>query len=469
MLIIERTSPLKHVLSSDSCIGYFDENKQTIVYTDASPVGISCILLQKNPGTEAAKIISYSSRALSPAEQKYSQIERECLSIVYACEHNRLYLFGRSFTIFNDHKPIVNTLNNPKSKVPLRIERLTLRLQGFTFDLKHVTTDANISDYPSRHPFHERSKEQSSTEKYVNFVGKFACPNAISIDDVKRETIKDDILQHVIKLSRNNTWYTLDETERYPELKKHHALLTSFRHIADELTLSAENDIILKGNRIVLPYTYQRVAIKLAHSGHMGIVKTKALLRSKVYFPDMDAMVAEEIKSCLSCQAVGKQNPPAKLNLTPTPKATWETVNVDYLGPLPNGTYLFVLIDQHSKYPVVHFVRNTSAESLIPILTKIISTFGIQKTLISDNGPPFKSFRVAEFMNQYGIKHKRITPRWPQSNGQVERFMKPLMKVIRTAHLERRDWTSAVYNFLFAYRNTPPPPPTAPYKYPPPS
>ena len=152
------------------------------------------------------------------------------------------------------------------------------------------------------------------------------------------------------------------ETERYPELKKHHAILTSFRHIADELTLSAENDIILKGNRIVLPYTYQRVTIKLAHSGHMGVVKTKALLRFKVYFPDMDAMVAEETKCCLSCQAFGKPNLPVKL--TPTPKATWETVN---LGPLPNGRYIFVLIfDQHLKYPVVHFVRNTSAESLMP-------------------------------------------------------------------------------------------------------
>ena len=36
---------LKSALSSESCIAYFDDSKQTMIYTDASPRGISCILL----------------------------------------------------------------------------------------------------------------------------------------------------------------------------------------------------------------------------------------------------------------------------------------------------------------------------------------------------------------------------------------------------------------------------------------
>ena len=451
---VDTFTKLKTILTSESCIGYFDENNDTIVYADASPFGVSSILLQKQPGTQDAKIISYSSRALSPAEQKYSQIERECLAIVYACEHNRLYVYGRHFTIYNDHKPIVNTLNNPKSKVPLRIERLTLRLQGYNFDLKHVKGEDNIADYPSRHPYNTHP-DQSNVESYIKFVGSLACPNAISLDEIKRETLKDDVLQQVAHLSRTNTWYKLDEITKYPELQKHYATLNSYRRVAKEITVSTDNDILLKDNRIILPEVYQKIAIKLAHSGHMGIVKTKSLLRSKIYFPNIDKMTEEEIRNCLPCQAVGKQNTPAPLNITPTPKHVWEIINTDYLGPLPNGWYLFVLIDQKSKYPEVEFIRNTSADTLIPCLKRIISTFGIPDTIISDNGPPFTSYQLKEFFRHYGINHRRITPRWPQSNGQVERFMKPLMKVIQTAHLERRDWKSAVYDFLFAYRNTP--------------
>ena len=61
-----------------------------------------------------------------------------------------------------------------------------------------------------------------------------------------------------------------------------------------KLTISTDNDLILKSNRIVLPIPYQRIAVKLAHIGHLGVVKTKALLRSKSYFPGMDKAVEDE-------------------------------------------------------------------------------------------------------------------------------------------------------------------------------
>ena len=445
---------LKNSLTSESCNAYFDERKETFVYTDASPVGISSIILQKSSEKNDPKIISYSSRALSTAEQHYSQIERECLSIVYACEHNRLYLYGRPFVVFNDHKAIVNLLNNPKAKVPLRIERMTLRLQGYTFNLKHVKGAENISDYPSRHPFNKNIQNQE-VEEYINFVGGYACPNALSLDEIKRETLKDPVLQQVANLTRTHTWYKLDKIDDYPELKVYEHKLKLYKRVANELTISTDNDLILKSNRIVLPIPYQRIAVKLAHIGHLGVVKTKALLRSKSYFPGMDKAVEDEISRCMSCQAVGRGNPPAQLNITPTTKETWDTVNIDYLGPLPNGVYVFVIMDQKSKFPDVEFVHNTSATVLIKALERIISTYGIPNTVISDNGPPFQSHRIREFMEKYSINHQKITPRWPQSNGEVERFMTSITKIIRTAYIEHKNWKSEVHQFLFAYRNAP--------------
>ena len=146
----EAFSKLTNMLNSESCISIFEDNKKTFLFTDASPYGISAILMQKSAGHNDAKIITYSSRSLITAEQNYAQIERECLSIVYGCERNRLYLIRQMFTVFNGHKALINILNKPTATVRLRIERLTLRLQGFNFNLEHIKSGENISDYPSK-------------------------------------------------------------------------------------------------------------------------------------------------------------------------------------------------------------------------------------------------------------------------------------------------------------------------------
>ena len=63
-----------------------------------------------------------------------------------------MYLLGQEFTIYSDHKAIINILNNPRSVVLLRIERLTLRLQAYDFKLADIKGEFSISDYPTRHP-----------------------------------------------------------------------------------------------------------------------------------------------------------------------------------------------------------------------------------------------------------------------------------------------------------------------------
>lgn len=447
---------LRTSLTSKSCIAYYDPKKETTIYTDASPVGISAVIIQNTPNKDDHKLISYSSRALTPTEQRYSQIERECLAIVYACEHNKLYLFGTTFNMFSDHKPIVNLLNNPNSTVPLRIERMTLCLQGYKFDLQHVKGENNISDYPSRHPYSNAIEENNNEiEQYVNFVTKYACPNALSIEDIREETKKNPVLQIVADLVRHNSWYKLEQLHRHPHIKEYLQKITPYRNIKDQLTVNKESDLLLKLNRIVIPETLENTILQLAHVGHLGITKTKTLLRSKVYFPNIDEKTERLIKYCAACQIQTKPVQPAKLSITKTPTAVWETANIDYLGPLPNGYYLIVLIDQLSKFPIVEAIRNTSADLLIDFLQRTIATFGIPNTIISDNGPPFKSYKLRKFFNKLRIKHQRITPLWPQANSQAESFMKPLMKAVRTAYFERANWKKQLQNFLFTYRNAP--------------
>ena len=126
----------------------------------------------------------------------------------------------RSFKIYSDHKPIVNLLNNPNSIEPLHIEKMTLRLQGYLFDLQHVKGENNISDYPSRHPIVNQPTDDE-IKQYVNFVSKHTCPNALSINDICNVTQKDPVLQIVADLICQNSWCKLDQSNQYPAIKDH--------------------------------------------------------------------------------------------------------------------------------------------------------------------------------------------------------------------------------------------------------
>ena len=101
---------------------YFNPRLPSELWVDASPVGVSGILIQNG------KIVFYGSRALSPTEQRSSQTEREALACVFGCEHFHLYLFGKEFTLITDHAPRESIFNNMKSIHNARLERFRLKL-----------------------------------------------------------------------------------------------------------------------------------------------------------------------------------------------------------------------------------------------------------------------------------------------------------------------------------------------------
>ena len=72
---------MKHVLTTETTMAYFDSSKNTELYVDASPFGHGAILTQ-TPGQQDTKVIAYASRSLTDTESRYSQIERESPAIV---------------------------------------------------------------------------------------------------------------------------------------------------------------------------------------------------------------------------------------------------------------------------------------------------------------------------------------------------------------------------------------------------
>ena len=429
---------IRNSLTETANNAYFDPAKHTEILVDASPVGVSAILVQNN------RPVVFASRALSPVECRYSQIEREALAVTWSCEHLNVYLQGRPFTCYTDHKPLVGIWQ--KSNLPLRLARWALRLQSYDIDLKYRPGHDNPADYMSRHPI-SPSSFRNQAEDYVNFVAKNSAPCAIPLQTLRTATAEDPTLQYVITACEQGYW------PRDPATTVDRSTVSSLRAALHELTV--QDNLLLKDTKIVIPKSLQSQVIALAHEGHQGITKTKALLRSKVWFAGLDKDTETVIRDCIPCQANSRTVQYAPVEMTPMPNRPWECVSADFCGPLPSGEYLFVVTDQYSKFPIVDIVRSTSAPSIIPRMEKIFSMFSYPEVIKTDNGPPFNSEAWSEYLKSVGCKHRKVTPLWPQANGQVEAFNKPLMKSIRAAHVQGLPWQRELQTFLQAYRVTP--------------
>ena len=101
----------KEIVVGALVLEYYRQRAPTIVSCDAS-FGIGAVLLQVRSDGQRAPI-TYISRAVTCTEQRYSQIEKECPAMTWACEKFHCYLFGSEerFVIETDHKPLVSIMN----------------------------------------------------------------------------------------------------------------------------------------------------------------------------------------------------------------------------------------------------------------------------------------------------------------------------------------------------------------------
>ena len=159
------------------------------------------------------------------------------------------------------------------------------------------------------------------------------------------------------------------------------------------------------GDKLIIPVALRDRILKIAHEAHLGITKTKQLLRTKVWWPGLDRQVEEMANGCDVCQLVGGRQP-VKEPLIPTgiPRNPWENIHVDLYGSLPDGNYVFGIINETSE--------------------------------------GFKSF-----LKEIGSQQRLVTPYWPHANGEIEQFFRNVGKVIRGCVLQGRDYREGLQTF----------------------
>lgn len=437
---------LKTALSTKTTLGYFDPKKPTTIFVDGSPIGLGAVLTQEDMLTKEVTPIHYASCPLTPTQARYPQIDREALSIYWAIKRFHLFVYGTDFKVITDHKPLVTLFNNPSSKPSARIERWLLDLQQYRFTVEYRPGPSNPADYPSRHPVGDPESQnfEDESEEHISFIAKNAVPKAVTLSEIESAVAKDPTLQAVMSAVKSGCWHKAPPNVSLSELSR-------YEQVKEQLTCT--DTVLLKSDRLVVPAALQERIVDIAHEGHLGIVKTKALLREKVWFPCMDRMVETKVKACLPCQIVTPTYTREPLQMSVLPDNPFDEVSVDFA--YANGETLLLVIDDYSRFPFVEPVSSTSASAVIPKLDQLFATFGTPRVVKSDNGPPFNGEEFAKFAQVLGFRHRKVTPLWPRANGEVERFVKTLKKYIKAAKTEGRNWRKELQAFLRNYRTTP--------------
>ena len=280
-------------------------------------------------------------------------------------------------------------------------------------------------------------------ELVTNALIRSDLPNSVTTDDAVHATRQDSTLQLLTKAV----------PKRYivPTEKQ----LQSYKSVFQELSVE-DSGIVLRGDLIVVPKALQQKVVQLAHEGHQGIVKTKQLIHSTIWFPGTDAAVQEAVERCLLCQTATDTKQKEPLLPTGLPTAPWLRVTTDLFGSIAGGQeYVLVVQDLYSRYPAVEIVHSTSAKAVLPAMDRMMSMLGIPEYVASDNGPQYNSDVFKQFARYMGFEHGSKIPLAPWTNGMVEHFMHNMVKVLQTSQKQHLSWLQELQRFLRSYRATP--------------
>ncbi|KAJ8409836.1 hypothetical protein AAFF_G00218950 [Aldrovandia affinis] len=210
------------MLSMAPALAYYDITKVTVVSANASSFGLGAALLQVHDGK--LKPVAFGSRTLTDAERRYSQIDKEFLAAVWACEQFALYLQVRAVHMPGKQLVLADTL--------------------------------------SRNPLQNSgsSETEAEVQAYVEAVMTSRPLSKTKLDTIREATRADTDMQMVICYNH----------EGWPK----HVPYQLKGYSAARAALSAEDGLLLYGDRIAIPASLREEVLEQIHRGHQGLTKT---------------------------------------------------------------------------------------------------------------------------------------------------------------------------------------------------
>ena len=299
---------IKSVISSLPVLAYFDAKSEHTIQCDASKQGLGAVLLQEG------RPVMYISRTLTETEQRYSNIERELLAVVFALERLNHYTAGYRVKVETDHEPLTSIWKKPISSTSARVQRLLLRLLQYDIDIHYLPGKNNvIADALSRvSPLPPKAADI----KAINCIAENELSVNIPASKTKMEefqdsTSKDITLQELAKTVHKG-WPS--ERKDCPEILHPY---WNYREC-----ISLENGLLFKDDRLIVPEAERCQILELLHYGHYGIKRTQDRAKESVFWPDISRDIENKVKDCAICQENSTSQTKEPMHSHDVPKRT---------------------------------------------------------------------------------------------------------------------------------------------------
>jgi transposase InsO family protein len=499
---IEIIKRLKLMLATAPVLVYPDPDRYFILDTDASDTAIGGELLQYFDGEERA--ITYSSYALTAAQRKYCTTRKELLAVIRFTRQFRHYLLGRRFVVRTDHNSLVWLMGfkNIEGQLARWLEELA------QYDMvllhrpgkEHLNADAlsripdnlnQCANYDGEIPVydlpcHPCAYCQRADKQWARFGEDIDYVKPLAVRTLRVNLVTPDTQQvsnwvpnyspqELKEKQRNDSelsvvirWLTGDAPTQ-AELaisglaEKHYWRMRDQLEFRDGVLFYRWEDVLEPRYLLVVPYDLRTDVLCLAHdaksAGHMGRNNTYHTLKQSFFWHRMYDDVAKYIATCARCSMNKKPNKTRKAAFVQYHCGSpMERVHIDILGPFSvsnsGNNYVLMMVDQFTKWLECCALPDQSAEKIADkAVTEFFVRFGFPSIIHTDQGANFTGQVFTSLCRMLEITKTRTTAYRPQSNGQVERFNRTLVEMIRCLLSKNiKDWDKFLPHVASAIR-----------------
>ncbi|KAI3707613.1 hypothetical protein L6452_26239 [Arctium lappa] len=168
-----------------------DGTEDFVVYSDASKLGLGCILMKRG------KVIAYASRQLKVHEINYPTHDLELPAVVFALKLWRHYLYGTRCTLYTDHKSLRHIFD--QKDINMRQRRWLELLKDYDCELLYHPGRANVvADALSRNDYGEVTKATfSQIELTSTLIDRI---KESQVEVLREENLKEEVMtkQHLL-------------------------------------------------------------------------------------------------------------------------------------------------------------------------------------------------------------------------------------------------------------------------------
>ena len=208
----------------------------------------------------------------------------------------------------------------------------------------------------------------------------------------------------------------------------------------------------------------REILISHAHSilAHLGPRKTVTYLRGNVWWKGLSADVEAFCESCTVCKTSKPVNHPpyGLLHTLEVPTRPWETIGVDFVGPLPessnlNGVFDMIMVVICHLTSLVHLIptkQTYRAKDVAEVMfDRVYKHHGMPKHIVSDRDSLFTSTFWRRLNELTGTELRMSSSFHPQSDGATERANRTITQMLRQCVApDQRDWVLKLPAIEFA-------------------